>query len=236
MIWRSNLLSLSCLSKISFANEEKFFKQFKKLTKLIFSNNILTYLPSTISRLKSLEYLDISHNKISFDNIIDCFMKLNNLKWFILDNLKFDMNDAKLVKIPASLKYLEISSLKHSRIPFDIENTELVTFKCTGVPLIDKSLFNKRNPMSVKAAVEFYQNIFSEEQVTQIFNSIHSQTHEGSRSKVTYLDEVESIKFSASVYKSFPRIDDLSPSEAFKDFSSGIRRSIFTLVSLKVDY
>ena len=60
-----------------------------------------------------------------------------------MDNLKFDMDDAKLVKIPASLKYLEISSLKNSRISFDIEHTELVTFKCTGVPLIDKSLFNK---------------------------------------------------------------------------------------------
>lgn len=152
----SNLLSFSCMSKITLENEEKFFKKFKKLEKLVLSNNGLTSMPSTISKLKLLEYLEISNNEISFDNIVDCFKKLTNLKWFIMHNLNFDIDNKKLVKIPLSLKHLEISDFKHNRIPFDVENSQLITFKCIGVKLIKDYLISRRNPFSVKLATEFY--------------------------------------------------------------------------------
>lgn len=218
-----NLRSFSCFSKIKLENEEKFFKKFKKLEKLELCNNGLTSLPPTIAKLKSLQWLEISHNEISLDNIIECFQKLSSLKIFAMNNLKFEFTKEKsLVKIPKSLKSLLIKNSTQNCIPFDIVKSELTHLNFCGVGLIDIDKINKRNPLSLKYAAEFYKNIFSEEQLDSIFSIIHE-------SRTAYLDVNETLKLNALVFKKFPRLGD--------DFqSSGISNEILSIKTLTVSF
>ena len=101
-----NLRSLSCTGKVVFENEKKFFKKFKKLQRLELSNNGLNSVPQSIPKLKSLKYLAIRNNEISFKKVIASFRRLSDLTTLKLENLEFDLDKDKPVKIPKSLTKL----------------------------------------------------------------------------------------------------------------------------------
>ncbi len=196
---------------------ENFFKPFKSLVRLELVNSRFKKLPASLKKLTKLEWLEISTVDLHYSSLVDSLTELNSLSKLKLENLKCDASSTSVIKVPASLTYLNLTNFQQNFIPIDLTESNLKTLKCRGVPLVSMA---KNEQMSLAKATELYISFLTAEQIEDVFELIQSDLTQ-------YLNARDIVKFNAFIWKRFPRLGDNVDVN-----QSGIPTSLFSITSL----